>query len=173
VSARRRRSRSREHELKDKVLHARIPDELDRELRDRAGRLGLSVSTVVRNVLLHTFDLVEGIVTDGAEVARAVRGEPARGAGTDEPKSESEAATTVVGWQEVLLNLNAICVECNQILPRGERAGVGVPIGTRPSFLCPSCLEVLCAAATTASSSGSTSVSDPPPARPRRRGSGF
>lgn len=58
---------------KDRVLQARIPSHLDEELRERAEQLGLSVSTVVRNVLLHTFDLVEGVVADSAEIARVIQ----------------------------------------------------------------------------------------------------
>ena len=53
-------------QAKDRVLQARIPEQLDEELRGRAEQLGLSVSTIVRNVLLHTFDLVEGVVTSRA-----------------------------------------------------------------------------------------------------------
>ena len=55
----RRRSRGKRRLTKDRVLQARIPEHLDEELRDRAEQLGLSVSTVVRNVLLNTFELVE------------------------------------------------------------------------------------------------------------------
>ena len=48
---------------------------LDAELKTRAKGLGLSVSTLVRNVLSNTFGLVEDIVTDGASVARHARGD--------------------------------------------------------------------------------------------------
>ena len=49
-------------QTKDKVLQARIPENLDEQLRDSAHDLGLSVSTIVRNVLLNTFNLVEEVV---------------------------------------------------------------------------------------------------------------
>mgnify|MGYP001821417006 CR=1 FL=1 len=65
-----KRSRGSRRKTKDRVLQARIPEELDEELRDRAEQLGLSVSSIVRNVLSHTFDLVEGVVTDSAQIAR-------------------------------------------------------------------------------------------------------
>ena len=54
---------------KDRVLQARIPEQLDDQLRNRADSLGLSVSTIVRNVLLNTFDLVEDVVTDSARIS--------------------------------------------------------------------------------------------------------
>ena len=66
-----RRKRRSRNQTKDRVLQARIPEQLDEELRDRAEQLGMSVSTIVRNVLLHTFDLVEGVVTDSSQIARA------------------------------------------------------------------------------------------------------
>ena len=55
--------------LKERVLHTRISDALDRELRDKAAELGISVSKLVRNALLSTVDLVENIVVDSARVA--------------------------------------------------------------------------------------------------------
>jgi len=171
VSVRRRRARSARKELKDKVLHARIPDQLDRELRQRAGQLGLSVSTVVRNVLLHTFDLVEGIVTDSVEIARAASGHAGRHTGLPESKPQSDPANVVLGWQEIVLNLNAICDECNAILAKGEAAGVGVPVGERPVFLCPPCLSKLRENSGPRTSNPPEVVPDHARARPRRRGS--
>jgi hypothetical protein len=142
-----KKSRRKPRQTKDRVLQARIPEQLDEEIRDRAEQLGLSVSTVVRNVLLHTFDLVEGVVTDSAQIARALQGRdttsPPRGAGT----ANSEGAGTVVGWQEATLNKNGICEECNTILPRGESAAIGVPTQDRTVLLCLNCLAALSRAA--------------------------
>src|SRR5262249_31345402 len=61
-------------ERKERVLHTRVPDSLDRHLKRRARSLGMSVSTVVRNVLLTTFGLVEDIVSDSTDIALAVAG---------------------------------------------------------------------------------------------------
>lgn len=131
----RRRNRSRQ-QTKDRVLQARIPEHLDDELRDRAEQLGLSVSTIVRNVLLHTFDLVEGVVTDSSQIARALTGRRAT-------PSEATPTDTVIGWQEAILNKNGVCDECNAILPVGERAAIGVPTGERATLLCLDCLVSL------------------------------
>jgi len=84
----RRRGRKR-HLTKDRVLQARIPEQLDEELRDRGEQLGLSVSTIVRNVLLHTFDLVEGVVTDSSQIARALAGRGALPSSTHGPTTPS------------------------------------------------------------------------------------
>ena len=127
-----KRSRS---QTKDRV-QARIPEQLDEELRDRSEQLGLSVSTIVRNVLLHTFDLVEGVVTDSSQIARALTG---WSAGPSGPATE----TAVIGWQEAILNRNGVCEQCNVILPIGQRAAIGVPAGPRISLLCMDCLAAL------------------------------
>ena len=124
------------HPTKDRVLQARIPEQLDEELRERAEKLGLSVSTIVRNVLLNTFDLVEGVVIDSSQIARALTGRSTTTTDTD-------AETSVVGWQEVILNKNGVCEQCNVILPLGQRAAIGVPTGPRATLLCMECLDAL------------------------------
>lgn len=128
------RGRKRQ-QTKDRVLQARIPEQLDEELRDRAEHLGLSVSTIVRNVLMHTFDLVEGVVIDSSQIARALTGR--------EAVADPDIETTVIGWQEVILNRNGVCEECNAILPVGQRAAIGVPTGPRATLLCMECLAAL------------------------------
>jgi hypothetical protein len=142
-------------QTKDRVLQARIPEELDEELRGRAEELGLSVSTVVRNVLFNTFNLVEGVVSDSADIARAITGQK-----TPPPVSSSMAATlepvdtdaesSVLGWQEAVLNKNGVCDKCNAILPKGERAAIGVPAKARPVLMCLECLAALSSAGSVA-----------------------
>ena len=131
-----RRKRRSRNQTKDRVLQARIPEQLDEELRDRAEQLGMSVSTIVRNVLLHTFDLVEGVVTDSSQIARALTG---RETAPTAPTTE----TTVIGWQEAILNKNGVCELCNVILPVGQRAAIGVPTTARATLLCLECLAAL------------------------------
>ena len=125
---------------KDKVLQARIPEQLDEELRDRAEDLGLSVSSIVRNVLLHTFNLVEGVVSDSAQIARVIQGWPSP---PSADSTQTNDASSVVGWQETILNRNGVCDQCNAILAKGEPAAVGLPIQVRPILLCTNCLNAL------------------------------
>src|SRR5262249_29322297 len=113
-----------EKEKKEKVIHTRISESLDDEIRERANRLGLSVSNLVRNVLLNTFGLVEDIVADSANIGRASgRGSSkARHAAARERRraaADEEAEANVIGWQEVVLNRNAVCDTCNAILKKG------------------------------------------------------
>lgn len=134
----RRQGKGSRRRTKDRVLQARIPEQLDDELRSRAEQLGLSVSTIVRNVLLNTFDLVEGVVTDSSHLARVL----ARPGATDR---EQEQAPEVVGWQEAVLNRNGVCEQCNVILKSGQRAAIGVPAGPHTLLLCLDCLAALSA----------------------------
>jgi hypothetical protein len=128
---------------KGKVLQARIPEQLDEALHDRAALLGLSVSTIVRNVLLNTFDLVEGVVTDSTELAQALRGRAKPSSTVLQDPEEQQDIRSVVAWQEAVLNRNGVCEKCNAILPMGERAAIGVPVEIRPIVLCLECLGSL------------------------------
>jgi hypothetical protein len=110
----------------------------------------LSVSTVVRNVLLSTFGLVEDIVTDSANIALAItgedttpRGDHARRRGGP-PAATAAVVADVLGWQEATLNVNAVCARCNAVLRRGTRAAIGVRERPGPrAILCERCLGKL------------------------------
>jgi len=131
---------------KERVLHTRVPESLDRHLKTRARGLGLSVSTVVRNVLLNTFGLVEDIVNDSTNIALALSGEePAAGGGRRARGAVAEEDATpsgVVAWQEAVLNVNAVCERCNDVLRKGSRAAIALRERPGPrSILCLRCLD--------------------------------
>jgi hypothetical protein len=127
-----------EDDRKASVIHTRIPESLEAEIRKRAASLGLSVSNLVRNVLLNTFGLVESVIVDGADVARS-----ARALGKPVPP-RNDAPPTVLAWQEVTLALNALCDRCNAVLARGERAAIAVTDAPGPRiFRCLVCVVEL------------------------------
>ena len=150
-----RSGESAAQQKKDKVLQARIPDTLDSEIKKRATNLGISVSTVVRNVLMHTFDLVEDIVADGTNVALSVAGEKDakteprtsrgdRSGRKDRSERSPDDPNQIIGWQRAVLNLNAVCERCNTILKKGGDAAIA--IRDRPdtkTILCPDCLAIV------------------------------
>ncbi len=132
-------------ERKQRVIHTRVSESLEEELRERASALGVSVSNLVRNVLENTLGLVEGVIADSAEVARragmrSATAAAAASAGTGAPAPTGQ----VVAWQTAVLAVNAICQQCNAILPRGSDAAVAITDapGPRP-VLCLSCLKEL------------------------------
>ncbi len=129
-----------EPEAKDRVIHTRVPESLEAELRERAHELGMSVSNLVRNVLGHAFGLVGDVAADAHAIARAAKGDRKP---IVTPPPAAPAATSiedVLGWQPIVLGKNALCARCNAILPRGEEASVGV--GTQ-LVICPACLAEL------------------------------
>lgn len=135
-------------EKKERVIHTRVPESLDDEIRRRATDLGLSVSNLVRNILQHTVGLVEDIVHDSAEIARTARDtKAALHGGPAEAKRDTptpERPVNVVGWHLAILNVNAVCDTCNAILPKGSRAGVGILAEGGPiPFRCQNCLKEL------------------------------
>src|SRR5215468_2765498 len=134
-------------EKKERVIHTRVPESLDDEIKRKATDLGLSVSNLVRNILQHTFGLVEDIVHDSAEIARSARHAKAafKGQPTDaEPPLSAQRSGHVVGWHLAILTVNAVCDTCNAILAKGSRAGVGILDGPGPiPFRCQNCLKEL------------------------------
>ncbi len=126
-----------EPEKKERVIHTRVPESLEAELRERAQGLGISVSNLVRNVLGHAFGLVGDVVADSHAIARAARGDVKKA--TPAPAA-AVAIEDVLGWQTIVLGKNAVCARCNAILARGKSAAVGA--GTQ-LVVCPPCLEEL------------------------------
>ena len=132
--------RVRRKSKKGRVIHTRVPEALDDEIKRRASGLGLSVSNLVRNVLQNTIDLVEDIVHDSTRVAGSARGEPV------EPKRSARFRDSeggrILGWQVAILNVNAACDTCNAILSKGTQAGIGVVEHAGPQlFRCERCLK--------------------------------
>jgi hypothetical protein len=149
-----------EPERKERVIHTRVPESLETELRQKAQDLGISVSNLVRNVLGHAFGLIGDVVVDGHAIARAARGDkPAsgsaaptsqaeatapRGAAASPSPSPSPSIDDVLGWQPMILGKNAVCVRCNAMLPRGSDAATGIAETTGGRFvICLVCLEQL------------------------------
>src|SRR5258706_16284353 len=125
-------------EQKDRVIHTRVPESLEAELRKRAADLGMSVSNLVRNVLGHAFGLVGDVVADGHAVARAVKGDKPAPAPAPTPLAD------VLAWQPIVLAKNAVCAKCNDLLPKGRDAAIGVAEhGGGRVIVCATCFEEL------------------------------
>jgi hypothetical protein len=133
-----------EREKNERVIHTRVPERLETELKDRAEALGVSVSNLVRNVLGNAFGLVEDILGDSAKVALSARGAvktaPPRAGASG--RNGHDGHDDVIGWQEMVMNKNAVCERCNAMLPRGADAAIAILDGSGPrTIVCPDCLE--------------------------------
>ncbi len=123
---------SDEPEHKDRVIHTRVPESLEAELRERAERLGMSVSNLVRNVLGHAFGLVGDVVADSQAIARVAKGD-----GKAAPDPED-----ILAWQAIVLGKNAVCSRCNALLAKGSAAAIGIAeTGPYKSIICTPCFE--------------------------------
>ncbi|HEY0253965.1 MAG TPA: hypothetical protein VGC41_20685 [Kofleriaceae bacterium] len=130
-------------EGKDRVIHTRVPESLESELRERAEKLGMSVSNLVRNVLGHAFGLVGDVVADSHAIARAAKGE-GRPAPAPTPGAVTVTIDDVLAWQPIVLGKNAVCARCNALLPKGSDAAIGMAeTGTARVVICTVCMEAL------------------------------
>jgi hypothetical protein len=128
---------------KERVIHTRVPETLDDELRRRAQELGVSVSNLIRNVLGHAFGIVGDVAADAQAIARVARG--GRLSADAEPAADTGDA---IAWQTATLAKNAVCPRCNAILPRGAEAAIGlVDSGPRP-IVCLACRDAITKPAT-------------------------
>jgi hypothetical protein len=128
-------------EKKERVIHTRVPESLEAELRERAQALGISVSNLVRNVLGHAFGLVGDVAADLDAIARAARGPRAEKPAAP-PATEPADVGDVLAWQPIVLAKNAVCARCNELLPRGSAAALGIAEhGGGRAIICNVCLE--------------------------------
>jgi hypothetical protein len=132
-----------ERELKERVIHTRVPESLEHELRKRAEDLGISVSNLVRNVLGHAFGLVGDVVADSHAIARAARGERGR-AGAEMGASSRAPIDGVIAWQPIVLAKATICARCAEPMAKGRAAAIGITDDGRPGpFVCQPCMEAM------------------------------
>ncbi|HEY1816187.1 MAG TPA: hypothetical protein VGG74_27760 [Kofleriaceae bacterium] len=125
-----------EKEPKERVIHTRVPESLEAELRKRAENLGVSVSNLVRNVLGHAFGLVGDVVADSHAIARAAK------AVANPASAPAASVDDVLAWQDMVLAKNAVCARCNELLPKGSDAAIGVAEhGGARVVICSSCFE--------------------------------
>ena len=124
---------TQDKERHERVIHTRVPETLETELKERASQMGISVSNLVRNVLANALGLVNDVVADTEQLVRsALRG------------SNGKDEVSVLGWQGIVLEKNAICDRCNAILRKGTRAAIGVrEHGGSRAIICPRCLARL------------------------------
>lgn len=141
---------------KDKVLHTRVPEQVEAALRRRAEELRIPLSSLIRNILEDTLHFVDNLVSDGLAIADTVRKDALHVARTaregaeklkgpkeaiaGEPRPRVPPRAKVLGWQELILERGVSCAFCGVRLERGSRAMMGVGGAGSPPFACRSCL---------------------------------
>ena len=113
---------------KDRVLQARVSQQLYADLADRAVRLRVPVSNLVRNILEDSVRMVGNIVDGSFQIAEAL----------GRPSADELAA--VAGWQPMRANRRLSCARCGKPIAKGREAfaSVGAP-DSRVFVICPEC----------------------------------
>ena len=153
-ASRRGRKPAPDDERKDRVIQARVPEDLETTLKQAAEKRRMSVSHLIRNVLEDTFTLVDHIVADSSalveQVSRDARRVAASVRGEGNPRETGSAPTqdqleSVDAWQDVIVNKPCSCAECGTELKRGQRAyrGLSQIQGLPPVWLCADCIGKL------------------------------
>lgn len=137
-------SNERERERNERVIHTRVPEKLEAELKDRAAEMGVSVSNLVRNVLTHALGLVNDIVADSEQIVKSAREGIEAGVRAVRGGAPGvSAAPVILGWQTAVLERNAVCDQCNDVLLRGGDAAIAIFDGPAPATLPVVCLRCL------------------------------
>lgn len=149
--SRRGRRPAPEDERKDRVIQARVPEDLESTLKKAAETRRMSVSHLIRNILEDTFTLVDNIVADSSalvgQVSRDARRVAASVRGDAEPKPLPKDAVLALvdAWQDVIVNKPGQCIECDIALERGDRAFCGLTsqAGAPAIWMCARCITKL------------------------------
>ncbi|MFT6395774.1 MAG: hypothetical protein ACJAYU_000516 [Bradymonadia bacterium] len=126
---------------KDRVLNTRIPEDLDREIREHAERLDVSVSQFVREVLEKTVNLVGNLSGNAERLVNDIVDDVVEFRTVGDPEAAARAARAkeigkaVIGWQKITVNRNSRCALSNADLRPGDEAHLGIRSDGRPSVM--------------------------------------
>ncbi len=145
---------------KDKVLHTRVPEELEDALQKKAVAMRIPVSNLIRNILEDAFQFVENVVADGLSITDTIRKDAISIAETTktgfsalkqsrkanektspDKKKDEGVLSQVYGWQEIVLNKNGACFVCAKEIKKGIKAKMSAGGVTPPIFLCRACFN--------------------------------
>lgn len=104
-----------------RIIHARVPKELDSALRRRARESGVPISSVVRQTLANTLcPPANTAAGDGGGSSRMGWVSPAA------PQPSTWDRGRLLGWQELVMAANAVCEVCNRVIGIGDRAALAI-----------------------------------------------
>ncbi len=114
---------------KEEYLGARVPKELRDRVVERAKRLGIPVSILIRNILEEAFkeDAVDsGVLSSFAD--------------SNDKNINLENFSSVIGWESIRLNKTVECSGCKVVLQKGTKAYIGLG-SLQPVVVCCSCRD--------------------------------
>ena len=114
---------------KEEYLGARVPKTLRDRVVERAKKLGIPVSILIRNTLEEAF---KEDATDESVLASSVD--------SKDKKAISESFSSVIGWESIQLNKTVECSGCGLVLQKGAKANIGLG-SLQPVVICCACKE--------------------------------
>ena len=123
---------------KGKVLHTRVPEVLEQELKALAHNLRVPVSNVVRTILEDAVNTVDVI---GRRAEDEIRGVAERMGARPAGRRDDPPLAGVLGYQALRLAREEACSLCGKALERGSEAHLGIRDDGGPRVLLgPECL---------------------------------
>lgn len=139
-----------ERNLKERVIHTRVPAVLEAELKRFADNLRVPVSNLIRTILE---DAVAVADRAGESVERELL-TVAHRVGTERERMRGAVAKLdplegVYGFQPLVLHMKAYCARCSQVLEPGTAAHCALSDAQGPRrFVCNNCVPSPTTAAT-------------------------
>lgn len=127
--ARRDKAVSMAMKRKEEYLGARVPKELRDRVVEKAKKLGIPVSILIRNILEEAFK--EGSLDEGVLISSVSE---------NDKKKISESFSSVIGWESIQLNKTVECSGCGLVLKKGAKANIGLG-SQQPVVICCACKE--------------------------------
>lgn len=143
---------------KEKVLHTRVPESLDAQIKALADALRVPVSSLVRNILEDSVAVIdsakelrrgwnefqsmiaESFRTPQSQHASAASA-PAAAATPVPLASATLLFPEVIGWQPLTLNISTACARCANALEPGDASHLGVrDVPGSRVLICDACL---------------------------------
>lgn len=111
-----------EKERKSRVLHTRVPEVLEQELKRLAKSLKVPVSNVVRTILEDAIDTMEGVGKSATMELRGVAAKLRTDDGPTAPRRPRFPLEGAIGVAPMKLVREGVCGLSGQTLPAGSEA---------------------------------------------------
>lgn len=123
---------------KERVLHTRVPEALEAQIKQVADALRVPVSSLVRNILEDSMQALESAASRGLSEVQTILEQSIKARA--ERRQEKEFHD-VIGWQPLSLNQATKCARCGRALHAGEPAHLGVKERPGPRvIICARCV---------------------------------
>jgi hypothetical protein len=125
----------------ERVLHTRIPANLEEDIKRAAEKLRIPVSNLVRNILQDAVSLLSSVQKNVGDRVHSIRNQAG-----DRLQEFSEAirgkhpSPEILAWQPIEVTAELTCASCEKPLAPGDSARMGIAADPAVRvFHCPAC----------------------------------